>query len=497
MDSLTVLFLIILISSILTVPLILILLNGTPPLPGPSLRDYLPGGLVQDLVRDSRVLRETMLKLQHRYGEVFHIWLGLKRVVVTSNREDVAQVLSAATDFLRSDAIRATSGIVAPGGLFATDGSIHKDMKQRLRDSFNPSMLESFHRPMTDAARELCDSIAQSVGKGGVDLSCFFAETTFQVLCDVAFAGNMERGKRLEITKDVSVLIDQIMQEVLWYPARQRLTLFGFREKFFRCNKKILDSCLVIIKRRLSETRQQKESRRADILDAILEISGGDAVKASGLTIEFTIAGSHTSSQTLLWALYELCCEPRVIRELYRELDTVIGHKPLNEPLTLEDIKNLKYVTQIWRETLRIHPSGSSMLRVATRDIKLKGSGVCVKKGTEVHGLLGLCQIDPELWQNPLEFRPERWEEGKESEGSRALPGSYMPFGVGTFACLGKFLADYEGPLLIAELYRRFLIELDCKPKEVVTRSGFVETARFLKGKREMAVPFKVSMRNE
>lgn len=467
--------------------------SAEPPLPGPPLRDYLPGGAVYSLLKDTRLLGETLAKFRGRYGEVFHLWLGPLRVVTTSNREDVTQVVSMSTDFLRSDSTVRVLAMLAPGGLIATQASpTHRAIKQTLRDNFNHAMLARFHRPMSDAVIELCDSLSGVVGKNAVDLSGLFGVTTLRILTNVAFGSGMRKEERVEFNSNLNSLFEELIREIIGYPVRQWLTVFGIRNNFLMCVKRIREASLMFIERRLAESCEQRESRLPDVLDVVLEISNTDTNLATALTVDFAISGSHTMHESLVWAIYELCCNPRVVEELSRELDAVVGHKPLSETLTLTDVNNLKYLKQIWNETLRKRPITGPVMRVASREVALKGSGVQLKKGMLVLGVIRANHIDPGLWTNPLEFRPERWTEDRDSESNRALPGSYLPFGAGIFSCPGKFLADYEGPLIIAELYRRFSFELDCRPEEVVTRTCLVETARCTRGNEETGVPFKV-----
>lgn len=85
-------------------------------------------------------------------------------------------------------------------------------------------------------------------------------------------------------------------------------------------------------------------------------------------------------------------------------------------------------------------------MHVTTQDVQFKGSEIQLCTISYSH-------VDPQIWRNPLEFRPERWEEKGKREGYCMLPGMYMPYSVSELPCAGRFLAEYEGPLILAEIY--------------------------------------------
>lgn len=90
----------------------------------------------------------------------------------------------------------------------------------------------------------------------------------------------------------------------------------------------------------------------------------------------------------------------------------------------------MKYVDCCIDETLRKHPIIPFLFRIATQDYKIPGTDVVVEKGTSVFlPLLGL-QRDPEIYENPLEFKPERFLSSPNgSENAKGI--FYAPFGDG------------------------------------------------------------------
>ncbi|KAI3451970.1 hypothetical protein Pfo_008635 [Paulownia fortunei] len=117
------------------------------------------------------------------------------------------------------------------------------------------------------------------------------------------------------------------------------------------------------------------------------------------------LAGTDTSSVTIEWAISLLLNHPHVLEKAREELETKVGlHLLIKE----EDLSNLPYLRNIILETFRLFPAGP---------------------------LLAIHR-DPEVWDEPMSFKPERFE-GKEVEAHKLLP-----FGMGRRACPGAGLVE-------------------------------------------------------
>lgn len=428
-----------------------------------------------------------MNKLGDVYGDIFSLWLGSTPVIVTSVPQDVVQVMSAVEDFERPPEIQAVFHAVAPGGIFTMPVNPHRKLKRKLRDSFNHTMLRGFHQHMTHAIEELCHSLTNATENGNegvsdiVDISQVLSLTTFRVITNVAFGSNMNRSERLEFADAMNNVMPEMMKDYMGYPLRQALTVFGSRRKLLLYKTRIHDACHKFIKKRLAETMAEREVRESDMLDAVLSLEEHPLETLKSITAEFGVGGSHTSNQMLVWCIYETCCNPRVMSKIENEIVKVLGTRPKSDPISFDDIGKLPYMMKVWKETCRMHPMGPFLNRKTTRDLTLKGSGIQVSKGTSILAFYQRCHMNPKVWRDPEVFKPERWGSGSErKEGDRAPPGTYVPFGVGTFSCPGRFLADYEGPLILAELHRRFKFTLACKPEEIRSCTAFVETPQYI-----------------
>jgi cytochrome P450 len=103
-------------------------------------------------------------------------------------------------------------------------------------------------------------------------------------------------------------------------------------------------------------------------------------------------------------------------------------------------------------EMLRYDSPVQLTARIATEDIEVGGS--TIGAGRPVIVFIGGANRDPEVFEQPDEFRIDRPD-----------PGRHLAFSLGTHHCLGNALARLEGRIAIEELTRRYpALELAATP---------------------------------
>ena len=146
--------------------------------------------------------------------------------------------------------------------------------------------------------------------------------------------------------------------------------------------------------------------------------------------------GTTTPADALEWALAELINLPDLMERARHEIDSIVGKDRLVEA---SDITNLPYIEAIGRETLRLHPAGPIISRKSIADCTI--GGYHIPSGTQL--LVSVWDIgrDPNSWENPIEFRPERFlnEDGGINRrlNVRGQQFQLLPFGSGRRFCPG------------------------------------------------------------
>ncbi|KAK6156768.1 hypothetical protein DH2020_011016 [Rehmannia glutinosa] len=125
------------------------------------------------------------------------------------------------------------------------------------------------------------------------------------------------------------------------------------------------------------------------------------------------------------------------IKALIVELNEVVG---LNNIVEEFHIPKLDYLDAVLKETLRMHPVLPLSPRNPSQSCTV--GGYTIPKGSTVLVNIWSVQMDPLAWDNPSEFRPERFlgNNGKWDFSGNDL--NYIPFGSGRRACAGIPLAE-------------------------------------------------------
>jgi cytochrome P450 len=161
--------------------------------------------------------------------------------------------------------------------------------------------------------------------------------------------------------------------------------------------------------------------------------------------IIFLFAGHDTTATTLTYTLWALGRHP-ALQERVRAEVTELGERQL----TPDDVPLLGFTVQVLQEALRLCPPGPTGTRMATRDVAV--GGFRVEAGTMLGFGRMAVQTDPSLWDDPLNFDPDRFSPERSADRDR---WQYMPFGGGPRSCIGDHFAMLEATLALATIIRR------------------------------------------
>jgi cytochrome P450 len=160
--------------------------------------------------------------------------------------------------------------------------------------------------------------------------------------------------------------------------------------------------------------------------------------------------GTDTTYTVLEWAMAELFRNETVMRKLQDEVRTVVGNKT---HVTEEDLVNMNYLKAVIKETLRLHvPIPLLVPRKSMEDVKLNGYDIAA--GTQVMINAWAIARDPSSWDEPLEFKPERFMNS--SIDFKGLNFELIPFGAGRRGCPGVLFAISVNELVLANLVYQF-----------------------------------------
>ncbi|XP_043703026.1 cytochrome P450 89A2-like [Telopea speciosissima] len=180
-------------------------------------------------------------------------------------------------------------------------------------------------------------------------------------------------------------------------------------------------------------------------------------IEMVGLCSEFLIAGTDTTSAALQWLLANLVKHQHIQSKLAKEIEGVVGK---GEEINEEDLQKMPFLKAVVLEGLRRHPPAHFLLpHAVTEDTTLNGY-LIPKNATTVNVTVAEIGRDPYAWEDPMEFRPERFLSSVKGEEVIDITGQkeikMMPFGAGRRICPGLGLAMLHMEYFLANLVRDF-----------------------------------------
>ncbi|KAJ1275070.1 hypothetical protein BS78_05G107900 [Paspalum vaginatum] len=183
-------------------------------------------------------------------------------------------------------------------------------------------------------------------------------------------------------------------------------------------------------------------------------------------------AGSDTLPNVLNWCMTELVRNPEAMAKAQGKVREAFKGK---STITEDDLKGCSYIELVIKETMRLHPPVPLLLPRKCRET-CKVMGYNIPKGTVVFvNVWAICR-DPKYWDDPEEFKPERFENS--NLDYKGTDYEYLPFGAGRRICPAINLGVANIYLALARLLYHFDWKLPdgMEPKDVDVResSGLV-----------------------
>lgn len=276
------------------------------------------------------------------------------------------------------------------------------------------------------------------------ELKSMFKELAFNVMVRM-IAGKMYYGEDVSDDEEARQF-REITGEIVsnagaanrgdYFPILNWIDGGRFEKKLMRLGKRTDE----FLERLIDEHRRKKEENSESMntmIDHLLSLQESDPDYYTdeiikGLVLNLLFAGSDTSAVTLEWAMSNLLNYPDTLKKARDEIDNQVGQECLLDELHLS---SLPYLQNIIFETLRLYPAAPLLLpHVASNNCSIGGYDL----PRDVMLLVNAWAMhrDPSLWDDPLSFKPERFDEEGDSNGFK-----FIAFGLGRRACPGVGLA--------------------------------------------------------
>jgi len=198
-------------------------------------------------------------------------------------------------------------------------------------------------------------------------------------------------------------------------------------------------------------------------------------------SLTFLFAGHDTTSNLLTWMIYHIGNDEKIQQKCHSELEDMFGNKPKDYIPTVTEVKQLRYLKMVIKETLRLYPGAPLRGRKLTKDDNPMDK-IVLPKDLEITIDIFSCHTQDCYWENPLVFDPERFSEEQEE---KRPPHYWIPFGGGARRCIGEQFAMNQALVFITLLLRNFRVASDknfviCRELALTMRSKYPVNITFI-----------------
>ncbi|XWS61025.1 hypothetical protein CRYUN_Cryun07bG0090300 [Craigia yunnanensis] len=414
-------------------------------------------------------LHRYFSELTQIYGPIIKLQLGRKICIVISSPSLAKEVLMD-NDAIFADRDPPKAAIIGTyGGLdlaWRPNGPEWRMLRKLVvHELMSKTTLDASYAQRRREVREMVKDIYGEVGSP-INVGDQMFVTTVNVVISMLWGGSLHGEERSRfgiafrplVVEFVDLLGAPNISDV--FPFLTRFDLQGIQSRM----KKVLmrfDEIFesVIAQRRKPVDQGKKREESKDFLQLLLELNQQGDYKTSlsmdeikGLLVDLIVASTDTTSVTVEWAMTELLRNPEKMRKLVEELDRVVGDQNIAEE---SHLPQLLYLAAVIKETLRLHPP--TPLLVTRKPSKTCiVAGYTIPKVSRVVFNAWAIQRDPEFWDDPLKFEPERFLKDTEKGNYRGNNFQFFPFGSGRRICAGLPMAERMVAYVLGVLVHSF-----------------------------------------
>jgi cytochrome P450 family 135 len=389
-----------------------------------------------------------------RLGDRFQVampttgpWLCL------THPDDIKRVFLADPDVLCLGAALAKLAphplVLGPTGLTNLDGAEHARRRRVQNHPFNGAALTKYQETMEQKTNEV---LAHWPYGRSTPAQPQMQAITLEVIIAVVF-GVTDPGRVTRLRGATLALIREaysrhFLLQTIIATSREN----GWDRPFPRM-RRAMAAVDAIVLEEVAQRRNAADLDRDDVLGILLRTPDDDGAPISDDELcdamrTLLLAGHDTTASTLTWLLERITRHPQVLAS------TEAAARDGDDD----------YLDAAIKEAMRLRPVAPMTCRLAAKDFELPG--LTIPAGTMVVPYITLVHRRPDLWEDPLEFRPERFL------NTNLSTYTWIPFGGGRRRCLGAAFSLIEARVVLRTLLCNASLAPSSRRSERIGRSN-------------------------
>ncbi|EHH5728294.1 cytochrome P450 [Campylobacter coli] len=397
-------------------------------------------------------LYERSYKMQTGYVKMPNFDL----YVINDTKEVKRMMVDEVKEFPKSAFLHELLSPLLGESIFTTNGEVWKKQRELLRPSFEMTRISKVFNLMSEAVSDMMKRFEKYPNASIIEVDEAMTFVTADVIFRTIMSSKLdeEQGKKI---LDAFVTFQEqsvhtAMRRMFRFPKWLSYVL-GDRKRA-KAGDVIRQALSDIIKPRYDAVSSGKAENFEDILGSLLLVVDADTNKRFSFeeildqVAMLFLAGHETTASSLTWTLYLLSLYPKEQEKAYEEITQVLQ----GGVIEISHLRQFKYLTNIFKESLRLYPPVGFFAREAKKDTQVRDK--LIKKGSGVVIAPWLIHRHEEFWTNPHGFNPSRFEGEYKKD-------AYLPFGVGERICIGQGFAMQEAILILANILKKYKLELE------------------------------------
>ncbi|EAH8328556.1 cytochrome P450 [Campylobacter jejuni] len=394
-------------------------------------------------------LYERSYKMQTGYVKMPNFDL----YVINDTKEVKRMMVDEVREFPKSAFLHELLSPLLGESIFTTNGEVWKKQRELLRPSFEMTRINKVFNLMSEAVADMMDRFSKYPNHAVIEVDEAMTFITADVIFRTIMSSKLDEGKGKKILNAFVTFQEQsvhtAMRRMFRFPKWLSYVL-GDRKRA-KAGDVIRQVLSDIIKPRYD---MADNAEFEDILGSLLLVVDADTNKRFSFeeildqVAMLFLAGHETTASSLTWTLYLLSLYPKEQEKAYEEITQVLQ----GGVVEISHLRQFKYLTNIFKESLRLYPPVGFFAREAKKDTQVRDK--LIKKGSGVVIAPWLIHRHEEFWTNPHGFNPSRFEGEYKKD-------AYLPFGVGERICIGQGFAMQEAILILANILKTYKLELE------------------------------------
>eukprot|EP00435_Cladocopium_sp_Y103_P006086 s2457_g1.t4 len=367
---------------------------------------------------------------------------------------------------------------LANQGVFITDGQRWEFGRHALQAQLTPEAIDSLIPIFAERCVKL-EAVINSHPKD-IDIFAWVEKVTMDTICNVGFGHDLKCIESAEMPP-LLPLFEEVLEISINSSLYGAFDVLGTRKRWFEGQLSKLDGMLdeIIDAVRSGTHSGSSQSLLHALMNAKCPLTQRTFTQTElrDQLLTMLVAGHKTTTLLLTWSLYYTARNPRIEKKLFAELRQVFGDDMNRIPVG-DDLRRLKYMDMVVRETLRLCSPVQVAQRGLTQPVQC-GKYTLLPGGHSGRGnswvaihIMGISH-SKKLWgENAEDFIPERFESDKMKHFH---PFQYIPFGGGRRLCIGNLFAITQAKTLLCMILRKYYLRsvaekpVKMDPKDIAT----------------------------